>query len=93
MPCLTHVLPWQTTMEEVRAVDDAVVLEQRHKEGGGVDWVALLQSPRVAAELKEDIVRVVQQGAHYAGHAQSNGVKPDTLAFLEDLAQTLRVER
>jgi hypothetical protein len=84
-------------MEEVRAVDgdddEAVVLERRRKEGGSVDWVALLQSPRVAAELKEDIARVVQQGAHYAGRAQSNGVKQDALAFLEDLAQTLRVER
>jgi hypothetical protein len=83
-------------MEEVRAVDgdddDAVVLGQRHKEGGGVDWVAQLQSPRVAAELKEDIVRVLGQDLYDRGEEWPD-VKPDTLAFLEDLAQTLRVER
>jgi hypothetical protein len=68
-----------------------VVLGQRRKEGGSVDWVALLQSPHVAAELKEDIVRVL--GECPIRSAQWRGPGPSAVAFLEDLAQTLRVER
>lgn len=62
--------------------------EDVREEGGAVnqqqDWVVALQSPRVADKVSDDIVRVLSQG---------DTPEPDTLAFLEDMVQTLRLER
>jgi hypothetical protein len=89
-------LPWQmkrnTSDQEARSGDEdtAGVLKQR-KDGEGTDWVAMLQSVSVAAPLQQDILRVLAQGPSY--RVQWCGPGPDTLAFLEDLARTLRLER
>jgi hypothetical protein len=51
------------------------------------DWGVALQSPLVVKELTDDIMRVLPQ------RYDDSGIAPHTLAFLEDLAQTLRTER
>jgi hypothetical protein len=66
--------------------------EDVREEGGAVDdWVVALQSPRVADKVSDDIVRVLSQGPAYMEGWR--GPEPDTLAFLEDMVQTLRLER
>ena len=69
--------------------DDTGLLKQRKEE---IDWVAALQSPSVVAALKEDIMRVLEQGPNDDEEVEWRGAGPDPLAFLEDLAQTLSLE-
>jgi hypothetical protein len=59
----------------------------REEGASSVDWVVALQSPRVANKVSDDIVRLLSQGYRAANS------EPDTLAFLEDMVQTLRLER
>jgi hypothetical protein len=92
-PCAAHAVavvvvvvgPIQHTQGMKRNREDV------REEGGAVnqqqDWVVALQSPSVADKVADDIVRVLLQGYHAAAPG------PDTLAFLEDMAQTLRLER
>jgi hypothetical protein len=65
--------------------------EDVREEGGALnqqqDWVVALQSPRVADKVSDDIVRVLSKRRRDAAPG------PDTLAFLEDMVQTLRLER
>jgi hypothetical protein len=69
--------------------------EDVREEGGAVDqqqdWVVALQFPRVADKVSDDIVMVLSQGPPY--NKEWRGPGPDTLAFLEDMVQTLRLER
>ena len=84
---------WQTGMERndaenvrVGGVGGAAAGLQQKED---VDWVVALQSPLVAEELANDIMRVLSQD----GDEDWHGPAPHTLAFLEDLKQTLRFER
>ena len=54
----------------------------------GVNWVAALQSPHMAEKIADDIIKAVQEG-----DGEWFGPGPNTLAFLEDMKQTLRLER
>ena len=74
--------------EDVRVGGEGAVgavKQRKEQEGGHLDWVVALQSPQVA----EDIVRVMSKDPY----EEWRGPEPDTLAFLEDLTQTLRLER
>ena len=68
--------------------DENEAAEQRDE--GRIDWVPALQSPRVVKELADDTVRVLLQHPH---DDEWRGAEPDTIAFLEDLARALRLER
>ena len=63
-------------------------VKQCKEEGGHVDWVVALQSPLMA----EDMVRLLQE-LLTTMTMEELGPEPDTLAFLEDMQQTLRLER
>jgi hypothetical protein len=76
---IQHTQGMEHNVEDVREDGGAVNQQQ--------DWVVALQSPRVADKVSDDIVRVLLHGPRAAGP------EPDTLAFLEDMVQTLRLER
>ena len=74
--------------EDVRVEGEeagGAVKQRKEQEGGHAGWVVALQSPQVA----EDIVRVMSKDPY----EEWRGPEPDTLAFLEDTAHTLRLER
>ena len=87
---VSHALTWPLRRMDGKAEDVCAVggHEGVKEQKQGVDWVAALQSPHVAEKIADDIIKAVQEG-----DGEWFGPGPNTLAFLEDMKQTLRLER